>query len=263
MARHRAYRPTKAENEVFDYRKLSDITNAARDMVRKIMPYMALQLSAQEFIAGWINPEHTAALNTTMSLIGHVGDTGTGTKLYLPDGNNITVSVDFGQNIPPIILPRYVKDGLQPTCPDDLREKITSWVTDFADIAAKLRDVQVALEFLNTRCGDTAAFALALPCLPHLMLSAFTNVDSREHKAAMRLREITKFGRLPSLLPEQRTRLRDISALVMSATLTDGQPTIYNKARKGDAVIGSSGVHNFSSQNRHETVFADGYGDTD
>lgn len=220
--------------QVFGTRMLDMLETSLRQISQKIFGPSALVLKPDEFVRAFINPEHVDTLTQVRELVGHVGLTSTVTKVNTSDGMEFDLSLAFN-GWPPITMPQYVRHGLQPTCPDDVRARITAWLDERYQLGAAFGDVHDALYYLNQTCGDAKAVALMMPCLPTIMAGVSEDGDNATVKRARRITAAKSFGKLPALPVAVKQRLIEVSAIVNATAMMEKaeSPT----TTRGDAVL--------------------------
>lgn len=220
--------------QVFGTRMLDMLESSLRGLSSKIFGKTQLVLSADEFISAFINPEHIETLHKVRELVGNVGMNSTHTKFDTSDGLKCVLSLSFS-GWPPITMPQYVRLGVQPTCPFEVRERIAAWVDERYRLGCAFGDALDALYYLNTTCGDAKAMSLMLPCLPTIMAGVSEDGDNKTVKRARKITAAKSFGKLPALPVIIKQRLIEVSAIVNATSLVDGAPDITTG--KGDAVL--------------------------
>lgn len=208
---------------VFNYKRLSSVSDSLRAMARRFYGATALSLTPDEFIAAFISPEHVPTLRTVQEIVGFVGSTSATTVLLTSGGIALETYVSFG-GTPPIILPLYMRAGIQPTCPDDVRAKIEGHADERYRMGCAFGDALDALTWLNDECGNAAAMAVMFPALTTVMASTSEDADNAEVKRARKLSQAKSFGSLPRTTPAQKQRLMEVSAIVNSMTLMADVP---------------------------------------
>lgn len=203
---------------VFSYRTFENIEAAAGRLFTTFFGKMPLMLDPDEFIAAFINPEHIDKLKEVQEIVGLGTPTWTRTTGTSSSGSTFSLYATFGGGAP-VVLPRYVSAGLQPTCPDPVRQKITAWLDERVRFGDMFGDVRDALTWLNAQCADAEAMALLLPCLPTIMGRLSDDSNSKAVKRARKLTSIKSFGALPKLPVKVKQRMQEISAVVNSITL--------------------------------------------
>jgi hypothetical protein len=211
---------------VFRTHVLSEIDTALMRIADIFYTKTFLVLSPDEFTEAFIDPAHMGLLFEAQSLIGSVGSSASTTKIA-PEGSAHTMNADvaFAGN-PPVPIPMYVANGLQPTCPDDLRARITAWATDRARFGMAFGTARIALNYLNERCADTRAMALYFPCLPQLMAGVSEDEKNYIVRRAQKLAQKTSVPKLPRLEPALKKALHEASAIVQAAAMASSAPDI-------------------------------------
>lgn len=208
---------------VYSYKMVNNLEAALSALATMFFSKMPLELTPDEFIAAFINPEHIEKLNDVEKLVGYVGRSVVNCNLSSNGPERLPVSITFGVRAP-IILPQYVDGGIQPTCPDDVRDKITSWVTERVRFGDAFGDTLDAIRELNALCNDVNTMSTLLPCLPLVMSSISDDEDAKTNKRAQSLANNKKVGTVPRILRETKNRLIEISSIVNSASLLRDAP---------------------------------------
>jgi hypothetical protein len=208
---------------VYSHKMTTNLAYALDNLASMFFSKMPLILTPSEFVAGFINPDHVEKLNDVQEIVGHVGRTDATVSLTDTDGVSIPTRVTFGVR-PPILLPQYIAWGLQPACPADVREKVTSWVTERVRFGDAFGDARDAIGELNQLCSDVETMSALLPCLPLIMSNISTDEDSKTTKRAQALAHNKKVRVIPRILRETKNRLAEVSAVVNSAALLREAP---------------------------------------
>lgn len=214
---------------------MADLGHQARRLAANFFLTRPLTITAEEFISGFIDPEHVPILQQTEEICGRIGNTSATTidvRTSKQNGLNLTVSF-HGEA--PIIIPNYVGNGLRPTAPAELRQKFQVWIDERWDYGCMFGDVCDALEFFNVVCADAKALTVMIPILPTLMRNITVEADSRTSKRAKRLSELKSVSSLPSLPRAVTKRVQDVCHLMTAANLIETvEPP---KLADGSAVI--------------------------
>ena len=219
---------------VYHHRMRTNIINSLRALSVTYFERMPLILSPEDFIAAFINPEHVEKLKDVEELVGRIGRDAFEASISTGP-HNLRTRVFFGAKAP-IILPRYVSRGLQPTCPDNVRAKIDHWAAERISAGFAFGDIHDGINYLNEVSQDVRAMAMMIPCLPLIMASISDDEEAKTTIKARKLANDKSFGKLPRLPREVRDRLREASSIVNSVTLlseaqvplpTKGQAAIY------------------------------------
>lgn len=220
--------------QVFGTRMLDMLESSLRGLSNKIFGKTQLVLSPDEFIRAFINPEHVETLHKVRELVGFAGLNAVTAKVTDFAGLNFSLQISF-HGYPPITLPQYIKHGLQPTCPPELRERIVAWLEERYGLGCAFGDALDALYYLNLTCGDAKAMSLMLPCLPTIMAGVSEDGDNKTVKRARKITAAKSFGKLPALPVTVKQRLIEVSAIVNATSLVDGAPGVTTG--KSDAVL--------------------------
>jgi len=206
-------------------RSLQSLLDSMSSIASRFFDRLPLILTPDEFIPAFIAPEHIQTLREVEELVGYIVGGGGDTSIALSDGQALRCQLNFGGGRPPIILPRYVQHGLQPTCPEAVRSKLTDWADERVRLGYIFGDAYDALVHLNQICSDPRAMRILLPCLPFVMDSISDDPESPARKRAATLAKSKSFPPLPALPLAVKQRLAEVSAVVNSASLMFDAPT--------------------------------------
>ena len=208
---------------VYSYRMLDLLKTSLENMAATLFSKTPLILGADEFLAAFVDPNHIPVLKQVEELCRPQTAAQATTILHTDDGEPLNMQIQF-IGAAPVILPQYVRHGLQPTCPQEIKDKVTSWVAERVNFGRAFGDAQDAITYLNDNCGDVEAMSLMLPCLPSIMAGISTDGDSKTVKRAQKLTAIKRFGKLPRIPRAVTARLAEASALVNAVTLMQDAP---------------------------------------
>jgi hypothetical protein len=214
---------------------ITDLGVQARRLANNFFATRPLTITAAEFVDGFIDPEHVPILRQTEDICGRIGNTSATTidvRTSAQQGLNLTVSF-HGEA--PIIIPNYVSNGLRPSAPDALRQKLQNWVEERWNYGCMFGDVYDALDYYNVVCIDAKSFTVMLPILPTLMRNITMEADSRTSKRAKRLAELKGVHSLPSLPRAVTKRIHEACHLMTAVNLIDTVET--PKLTNGAAII--------------------------
>jgi hypothetical protein len=203
---------------VYAYRLMEQLQTSLQTLSSNMNAKTLLILTGKEFLAAFVSPEHLTMLKEVQEICRPATGSYTSTSLESVDGEKISVSVAFSGEAP-VILPQYVKHGLQPTCPGEVREKISAWVEQRISFGNAFGDVKDAMAYLNDNCGDSRAMALMLPCFATVMGGISEDAESTAVKRAKKLTNVKGFGSLPRLPIQVRQRIAEASAVVNASML--------------------------------------------
>lgn len=221
---------------VYSYKIISEIKSSLITIAHTMFAHSPLVLTSDEFVASMIEADHVDKLREVQDLVGPVGPT-TCNINHMVEGMRLSMSLQFRGGVPPIIIPRYVR-GITASCPLHILQKIDVWIAERYRLGCIIGDALDAIEYLNNECGDARAMSLMLPAMVTIMAKNSAYEEDRMVKRGKKLNESKGFGTLPRLNPEQRQRLKDISALVNMAAM---MPDITScEAIIGDAIISVS-----------------------
>ena len=240
---------------VFSSRISAQLKESVIALGVKMFSHSPLMLTGDEFIAAMIDPDHVSKLKEVQELVGHFGNSSTSLTFAIDQAGGATIHL-YVQFIgkPPIILPHYAK-RLQPTCPDNIIGKINAWADERYRLGCMFGYAIDAIDYLNEECGDARAMKLMLPALVTIMASNSDWEEDRMVKRGKKLNEAKGFGSLPRLTPDQRQRLKDVSALInVAAMLKDNVFDIFDKSDEGNAVISANTQYKTSASLQGSTV---------
>lgn len=204
---------------VYSYKMTNALLSVVGDLAEKFFAHMSLTLSPDEFVQAFINPEHVPTLHQMEEMVGYVGSAPGGLYLDL-DLGRASVGLSFGVRAP-LIVPRYVNGGLQPTCPPDLRDKITAWGNERIRLGFLFGDVYDGLNYLNGVCDDVNTLTTLLPCFPYILSRMSSDEESKVSKRASKIANNRRVGRLPRLTRAAKERLQEASAIMSSVSLVE------------------------------------------
>lgn len=227
---------------VFSNNTMSDLMFQARRLANNFFSTRPLIITADEFIAGFIDPEHIPVLKQTEDICGRIGVTSaTSIDARTAKQNGLPLTLSFHGEAP-IIIPNYVTHGLRPTAPEALRNKLQGWVEERWDYGCMFGDILDALEFYNVVCAEAKAMTVMIPIMPTLMRNITVEADSRTSKRARRLSEMKGVNALPSLPRAVTKRIHDACHLMTAANLIENiEPP---KLEDGDVVISYTNTWN-------------------
>lgn len=235
---------------VISPRTLDTYVDALTALAGKFFSKTQLILSGDEFVSAFINPDHVAKLAEVQALVGYVGTSYIDTMISDSEGRHFKTTVGFVSNAP-MILPRYIANGMQPTVPAAVDAKISAWVEERVRFGFAFGDTIDALRNLNDSCGDLRAMSVMLPCLPTIMGQISDDSENKTVKRARKLSGQRSYGTLPKLPAATKKRLLEVSAIVNSVTLALDAPDQTGK--KHDAVI-----HSLVRQSPEPDIFGSG-----
>jgi hypothetical protein len=208
---------------VYSYRMIELLSTSLNTMASTMFSKTPLILGGGEFLEAFVDPNHVPMLKQVEEICSPPNTTWAHTSLQTEDGESLDMQVQFIGKAP-VILPQYIRHGLQPTCPQHLKDKINAWVTERVNFGRAFGDAQDAIVYLNESCGDVEAMSLMLPCLPAIMAGISNDGDSKVVKRAQKLTTLKRVGKLPRLPRQVTQRLAEASALVSIVTLTQDAP---------------------------------------
>lgn len=203
---------------VYSYRMMQQFQSSLSNMATTLFSKSPLILSSDEFLAAFVLPDHLPMLKEVQDICRPAGTGWASTSFTTQDGEALSMQIQFG-GVSPTILPQYVRYGIQPTCPDDIKDRINAWIAERMAFGRAFGDVYDGLDYLNENCGDAEAMALMLPCFASIMANVTTDAESKTNRKAQKLASVKRFGKLPRIPRQVTTRLAEASALVNAVTL--------------------------------------------
>lgn len=180
-----------------------------------------LVLLSDEFVSAYINPDHIKTLRETESLCGRIGPTASIMSTAITsNGKMIRLYLNFRSSAP-IIMPDYIRSGIQPTAPVDVAQKIQEWVDMRWEYGCKFGDAYDALDYLNVVCADARDMAVMFPILSTLMRNTTDDAESRNAKRAKKLADPKGCGTLPSLPRDIVYRIQELSSFLLAVNMLD------------------------------------------
>lgn len=217
---------------VYAYKIMEQLNASLNGLAATMFAKTPLILSGDEFLSAFVHPDHVPMLKEVQELCKTTTGQSVLTIIDTADGERLNINVSFGGQAP-VNMPQYVRHGMQPTCPESVRSKITAWVEERASFGRAFGDVQDALGYLNDNCGDARAMAVMLPCFATIMGGISTEGESVAVKRARKLTNVTAFGSLPRLPMQVKKRLSEAAAIVNASTLMSDAP--YPTLKRHDA----------------------------
>lgn len=213
-------------------------------MVQTYCGKTMLTLTESELVQTFIRPDHVPFLKEAQEIVGVFG-ANTRFEFPLPINDmdiRLETVVASGE---PLLLPKYVRGGLQPSAPEAVRDKIEAWAKDRLRVGLAAGDAHVALRKLNGTCSNAKAFCTMFPALTTLM-SRVPADEKRSRKKreaepfpfverARRIMDTKSMGELPQMQREDRERIYTASTVVNAITLVEGADT--PKCPKNGALI--------------------------
>lgn len=208
---------------VYSYRTLEQLRSSLSGMAATMFSRSPLILTGDEFLLAFVDADHIPMLKQVQDICRPASTGWANTVFHTADGEMVSMQIQFGGTAP-VILPQYVRHGLQPTCPQDIKDKINTWLVERVNFGRAFGDAHDAIDYLNENCGDIEAMSLMLPCIPSIMANISTDAESKQVKKAQKLASIRRFGKLPRLPRQVTQRLAEVSALVNAVTLMQDAP---------------------------------------
>ena len=208
---------------VYSHRMISLLTTSLETMANTMFSKSSLVISGDEFLAAFVDPSHLSMLREVQQMCKPSLSSSAATVFHAESGETVNLAIQFG-GVAPVILPQYVSHGFQPTCPQDIRDRFSTWINERLNFGMAFGDAWDAIEYLNDTCGDVEAMTLLLPCIPSIMAGITTDSESKTVKRAQKLASINRFGKLPRLPRQVTQRLAEVSALVNAVTLMQDAP---------------------------------------
>lgn len=229
----------------FSDRYMENIVGAYDSKVNRMFSKMALVMSGEEFISGFIYPEHVDILKKTEEIVGLIGNTGTHIRPNIFPDSSVWMSF---QRKAAIILPKYVEKGLRPDAPIEIVNKFNEWVNERYNLGIKLGDALDAMKMLNDMCHTPQVFAMLFPAITAILSWVSPEDDSKERKMAEKLTTLSNVSGIPALPREVKVQLLELSSLVQTISLTAGGSAT-------DAPEGYARFFDFSHRRSDNTFF--------
>lgn len=210
---------------VYSYKMIETLSQSLEHMAGLMFEKTPLVLSGEEFLKAFVDPEHIVMLKQVQEMCRPGLHSYASTTLHSVDGETLSIHVTFIGSAP-VILPQYVGSGLHPNCPDDIRNKIDTWIVERINLGRAFGDANDAIIYLNDNCGDVEAMALMLPCLPSVMANVSSDGENKVVKRAQKLATIKRFGKLPRIPREVTQRLSEVSAIVNAVSMMKDAPDV-------------------------------------
>jgi hypothetical protein len=213
---------------------ISTLEGSVRLLSDRMLKYMHVPLTPDEFVATYIRPEHVGVLHETEAACGFIGST----SGSLASGvDNLRLYVSFIGR-PPIILPEYIKNEIQPDAPPEVVKRIRDFATQRVELGNKFGTAIDALYWLNGNCRDVNSFRVMFPALPALLNQLSDDPKSVTSKQAARLASVRNFAPLPAISQEGLQAMREASALLQAASmLPKPEITSYGTGAPGEAIV--------------------------
>ena len=237
---------------VYGRRLMDKLDQGLDSLASQFVGRMRLILQPDEFVAAFITPEHIATLRATEEIVGSASMLSSGQFAFpvcIGENTSVGNSADTSHNPrryrdlvvgaayqrAPIIVPRYVNEGLQHSCPEDVHAKITEWAIRRHNIGRAFGDARDALYHLNEICPNAETMTTLLPCLPTVMGSITDGEEAPTNKRAAALAARKQVGTLPRILRPIKERMLEVSAIVNSVSLM--QDAEWPMAKNKEVVI--------------------------
>lgn len=211
---------------IFQLHQIDEMQKAIVKHCGNVLNQSAPQLTADEFITAFIDPNHATKLKETAELVypGDARNTGnTAFKMQLKDNrSHLTGYISIGRSIP-IMIPHYIQYGPSSWSGESaIYDRLMDWAEERYRIGCVLGDAIDALGMLNGVCGNAAAMNLVFPALTSVMAKA-AGADEK-HPLRRRADAIVKaksFGELPALPREVIDRIKMAAATVQALFLVE------------------------------------------
>ena len=205
--------------EVFSFKQLDAMIFAMQKIVSMTVTPMKFVLTEQEFLDGFLYPEHLPLLKDATKLTGIVAPHG---QFYFTARSAVGKELKLmrhSEQPSRIMFPNYVNQGLRPDAPVALRERLATWIESRLMLSDAMRDVHGAIHRLNDICGSARAIRTVVPCLP-LIVSMMYYSDTTGSKAESSVKAASKIsqaggsGGLPMLSRDVKQRLQEASSII-------------------------------------------------
>lgn len=242
----------------YNYNWQSRFQFALRTIASNYFERTALVLEPDEFIAAFIKPEHLPLMKEVQELVGVKCSTSTQTALTCSDGTRFLVSLTFQSNAP-VLIPQYASHGVIDACPQEIREKLTTWADSRVTAGLAFGDAADALDYLSEHCAVKAAVLFMLPCLPAIAAAAGdpnNDKDSLTKHAKSLAQNNTRLPPLPVLPLAVKERLQDVSAFINAAVMTkDAPPVKLTKQTQAVVMLNQYRVLEYPATVRRTNLF--------
>lgn len=218
----------------FSDRYFENIVGAYQSKVAQMFSKMSLIMTHEEFISGFIQPEHIDILKKTEEIVGFVGNSSTSITYSRFPYSSMWMSF---RRKPAIILPKYVEKGPRGNAPIEIINKFDAWVWERFRLGCDAGDALDAINMLDDMCPTPQVFAALFPAITTILSWVSHDEESKERKLAEKLTTLGNVSGIPALPREIKLRLLELSSFVQTISLTLGavdtdQPNGY--ARFGD-----------------------------
>ena len=206
-------------SEVFSFKQLDAMIIAMQKIIEMIVTPMKFVLTEQEFLDGFIYPEHLPLLKDATKLTGIVAPAG---QFYFTARSAVGKELKlmrYSEQSARIMFPNYVNQGLRPDAPVALRERTATWIESRLMLSDAMRDVHGAIHRLNETCGSARAISTVVPCLPLIVSMMYYNEATRSKsessiKAANKISQAKGSGGLPMMSRDIKQRLQEASSII-------------------------------------------------
>jgi len=198
--------------------KMYDYTQAIRRAHQSFVSTQPFRFTDEEFITAFIEPNHIEPLTTAHELTGNIGRNHIHCS-YMFDAMPISVGVSFDRYAP-IIIPRYVDKGFQPTAPIAFLDRFYEHVKWRWEMNCLFGDAIDGLQMLNPMCEDWRSLRAVFPAITTLLKSVSQgDENSAAYKRAVSLENNKSVNTLPRLPREVKERLIEASNILLASTL--------------------------------------------
>jgi hypothetical protein len=206
---------------VFSDKQLNALNMAMTKVVEKIITPMQMVLTEEEFIDGFIYPDHIDKLREATRMTGISAPVGAFQfTAHAPDGEEVKLQ-RYGNGTRDFMLPIYVSQGLRQDAPAGLRERLGEWIVNRLAIGNAMNEVHGAVNTLNYCCTSARTIAVLVPCLPLLVSMMYysdnTGKTEASIKAADKLEKPGTMAGMPLLSRDDKNKLLDASLRITSS----------------------------------------------
>jgi len=239
---------------VYQYKRIEAMSQVIVNIAENYFVRSTLTLRDEDFALAFIRPDHVAKLIEVRSLIGNVTFSNTRSRLRIGEDpntdQNVSAQICFHTQ-PSVLIPQYIKDGLDPDCPEPLREIIMSWAIERHRVGSMLAFAGCAMRYLNDICQTVEAMNTLLPCIPAVLAGLSTDRESITTKRAAKLAQSTRIGDLPRLPREVKDLMQGSAALINSLEMINGTeipPIPKDHFRLQCCIGGANGMGSYTSE---------------
>jgi len=218
---------------VFPIATLEAMQLVLTQLVAKYAGVIVPTLSPEEVVDLFVHPDHVAKLREVGEMVGLP----TGARAFqapmVVDGRQITLGVTMHRG-EPILMPAYVKGGVQPTASPETVQRIEDAARERIRMGLAAGLVHQAMDHMNNACnGSAKAFTMLIPCTAALMsrIEAPIKTPDKYKDQAARLLKSKAAPALPVLARETRQRIYEAAQTVSALFLAEDARAVQCPAR--------------------------------